>query len=543
MLKRSLILIFALVLFQDIFYEIYPFVFGSAANLEELPLFYKLMGFAEYAKDDYVQGHFIKFVQVIPYLTGITFIAKAFHCNDLVVVFYILHLLTICLMYIAIREIFKKLGCSGETQVIVSIIGLLLLIKTVNVIPNQRNLLHDYLDPELVIQPFLFFIIAAHLEKKYLKCCFFLLIGTILHPLYTILLLPGLFGSFFIQLLKKTIPGKEVLKYGFLYFVIVISYSIFLLIQSNKAYVGEIDASLVEEIIRGPHHFTIPTLFSFDKTTTYFYVYSLIVSIITILLTRRNKHLENNFKEKIIDLSIINYSWFVFLIIVTIIATFARIPIIVELTPYRAGLASVVITWVLFCSSLVNYFNISKERFLKSDFIIISIGLLLFFALSIYRINYSEKAIEQFPERKEFVSWVKNNTNPDDLFLNYTDIDIRTKAFRSEYYRYQTGGITTDLHLLWYKKFKIYFDIPDTIKPTEYHKMIDYARSKHTIKLSRVIEKSNASINYILILKAKRYISPVEEYMGLQTKDYVFDTTGYKKVFENNDYLALQTKQ
>ncbi len=543
MLKKSLILIFALVLFQDIFYEIYPFVFGSAANLEELPLFYKLMGFAEYAKDDYVQGHFIKFVQVIPYLTGITFIAKAFHCSDLVVVFYVLHLLTICLTYIAIRELIKKLGSGGETQVIVSIIGLLLLIKTVNVIPNQRNLLHDYLDPELVIQPFLFFIIAAHIEKKYLKSCAFLLIGTILHPLYTILLLPGLFGSFFIQLLKKTIAWKEALKYTFLYFVIVISYSVFLLIQSNKAYVGEIDASLVEEIIRGPHHFTIPTLFSFDQTTTYFYIYSLILSIITILLTRRNKHLKNDFKEKIIDLSIINYSWFIFLIIVTIIATFTRISLLVELTPYRAGLASVVVTWVLFCSSLVNYFNISKERFFKSDFIIISIGLLLFFALSIYRINYPEKAIEQCSERKEFISWIKNNTNSDDLFLNYTDVDIRTKAFRSEYYRYQTGGITTDLHLLWYKKFKIYFDIPDTIKPTEYHRMIDYARSKHTIKISRVIERSKAPINYILILKAKRYISPVEEYMGLQTKDYIFDTDGYKKVFENNDYLALQTKQ
>ncbi len=540
-MKKVLILVLALILFHHLFYEIYPFVYGSAANLEELPLIYKLMGFAEYSKDEYVLGHFVKFTQVTPYLTGITLLAKLFHCKDLVVLFYILHLLTLALMYFAIRRIFKQLGYTCETQIIFSIISLLLLIKTINVIPNQRNLLHDYLDPELVIQPIMFFIIAAHLEKKYLECCLYLVIGTIVHPLYIILLLPGLFGSFLLRFIKKDIDFYKLIKYGSTYFVIVISYSLFLLIQSNKASVGEIDASLVEEIIRGPHHFIIPTLFHFDKTTTYFYIYSLLLNTISFFLYKRNKNVGNKFKVNFLDLSFINYFIFIFLIIVTIIATFKRIPLLVELTPYRAGLASVVITWIVFISSLTNSFNLKTENLIKADLIVVSLGILIFFGLSLFRTSNREKAIEKFPERKEFINWLIKNTKPDDLFLNYTDVDIRTKAFRCDYYRYQTGGITTDLHLSWYKKFQIYFDIPETIKPDQYNKMINYARSKHVIYVTRVLSKSKEPINYVLILKAKRSFSPVEEFMGVKNKNYNYDVSGLKKVYENKEYLAFTT--
>ena len=538
-MKKVLILILALVLFHHLFYEIYPFIYGSAANLEELPLIYKLMGFADYSKDEYVLGHFIKFTQVTPYISGITLLAKLFHCKDLVVLFYILHLLTIILMYFAIRRICKQLGHTSETQVIFSIISLLLLIKVINVIPNQRNLLHDYLDPELVIQPLMFFIIAAHLEKKYLECCLYLVIGTIIHPLYIILLLPGLFGSFIFRFIKKELSFLGFIKYGSAYFVIVISYSLFLLIQSNKASVGEIDASLVEEIIRGPHHFKIPTLFYFDKTTIYFYIYSFLLSIISYFLYIRNKNIESKLKTNFLDLSFINYFIFIFLIVATIIATFKRIPLLVELTPYRAGLASVVITWIVFISSLTNKINLKTEILDNVDFMIIVFGMLIFFGLSLFRLTNKEQIIEKFPERKEFITWLTKNTKSDDLFLNYTDVDIRTKAFRSDYYRYQTGGITTDLHLSWYKKFGIYFDIPETIKPNQYQKMIDYARSKHTINLSRVLSKSKEPINYVLILKAKRSFSPVEEFMGVKNKNYSYNTSGLIKVFENKEYLVV----
>ena len=142
------------------------------------------------------------------------------------------------------------------------------------------------------------------------------------------------------------------------------------------------------------------------------------------------------------------------------------------------------------------------------------------------------------PEKDNFLGWIKKNTSEDDLFLNYTDVDIRTTVLRSDFFRFQTPPLTGDSEISWYKKYCVYYDIPDEINETDYINVKKYASSKHIINTERVVKRSNSQIKYILISKTKKSFSRIEDWVNLKHKNYKYDLNNFRKIFENKDYAV-----
>ncbi len=528
-----------MVIFINFYYKMNLFIFNPESNNpEEIPLINKLMGLAPYTKDDFVQVMTSHFTQVTPYINFIAEIGKLLKLNDLLFLYFALHALTLCLLYISIRYLFKLISNCNESIINLSIISLMLFLELVYVIPNQRNLFFDFFDPEFATYPFLLLATSFHINKKYIFAIICLFFGTILHPLYTIPLSFGLLFSLFVDIIKKKETTKSAITYGLGYFLSVFPYSFFVWFTSRQTIKSNIDSSFVMEIIRAPHHYKIPTLYSCDKTTIVFFAYSLILGIISFFIFKfyLTENSITRFKENFFRLFTINYSLVGLLVFVSLITTFVRFPILVRLTPYRIGVIIVVLTWILFTASLINLFNF-KEHLLNAVDVIslcICVGIFLFINLTwADKIQSTTKS-----EKDNFLNWIKNNTSKDDLFLNYTDADIRTTVLRSDFFRFQAPPLTGDSEISWYKKYCIYYDIPDEINETDYNNVKKYASSKHTINTERVIKRSKAPIKYILISKTKKSFSRIEDWVNLKNKNYKYDLNNFKTIFENKDYAV-----
>lgn len=539
---KSIIFFLGMAIFINFYYELNLFICNPESNNpEELPLINKLMGLATYTKDEFVQVMTSHFTQVTPYITFIAEIGKLFKLNDLLLVYFALHILALCLLYISIRHLLKLISNCNEFIVNLSIISLMLFLELVYVIPNQRNLFYDFLDPEFITYPFLLLAISFHINKKYIHAIICLFFGTILHPLYTIMLSFGLLFSLLVDLIKKRETAISVVKYGVGYLLSVFPYSFFLWFISRQTIKSNIDSSFVMEIIRAPHHYKIPTLYSCDKTTIIFFIYSLILGIISLFIIKfslkKNSSTEfNKFKENWFRLFTINYSLVGLLAFVSLVTTFIRFPILIRLTPYRIGVIIVILTWVLFIASLTNLFDLKEHWLNIIDAISLCICVGIFLFVNLTRVEKISSITK--PEKDNFLSWIKKNTSKDDLFLNYTDIDIRTTVLRSDFFRFQTPPLTGDSEIAWYKKYCVYYDIPDKINETDYTDVKKYASSKHTINTERVVKRSNSQIKYILISKTKKSFSRIEDWVNLKHKNYKYDLNNFRKIFENKDYAV-----
>ncbi len=538
---RLLLFLLGLVVFINIYYELNLFIYNpSTNNPEELPLIYKLMGLAPYTNDEFVQVTTSHFTQVTPYIIFISSIASLFKLNDLLVLFFILHAASLTLFYISIRSILKQITYIGEIIITISIISLMLFLEVIYVIPNQRNLFYDFLDPEFITFPFLFFSISFYIAKKYILSYVSLFIATVLHPLYTIPILFGFIIDLIIKFSIREYTLNKMFSYILFYSLCVIPYSFFLWVQGHQTIVSNIDASMIVEIIRAPHHYKIPTVFYCDQTTIIFFVFSIILSLIS-FISMQKQCLSLNYKEQFIKLFTINIILLSLLIIISGISSFFRIPLLIRLTPYRIGIVIVVLTWLLFISSLINKINLKEQILNKYDLIIFVICIISFVFIAYFRPNYQSEESISNKDKDDFINWIKNNTKNNELFLNYTDIDIRTTVMRSDYFRFQTIPLLADSELSWYKKYQIYFDVPEIFNEIDYLKVRGYAESKHTIDISKVIKRSNAPIKYVLISKNKKPFSRIEEWVNLRNANYFYDLKGLTMVFKNKEYEIYST--
>lgn len=531
--NKNISLLLALLIFIFLYYyHLIPFKFGSSANLEELPIIYKLIGLADYPNDEYVKSFTSTYTQVTPYVTFIALISKLFHTQDLAWVYLILHMITLALIYISIRQIFKQTSDLNDTFILISILLLLFFTESVHIIPNLEWLFYEFMDPEFITYPFLYLTIFFFINKNYFSSYLSLFIATLFHPLYAIPLLFGLLTTTFIQNFRKRTNKKKYMRICIFYILSVIPYSIFVWSTSHQTITSQIDPSMVLEVIRAPNQTKIPTLFSFDRTTMFFYSYVFILGVISFLLSNGRKYLSENLNT----LTIINYLLVSYLVIISLISTIHRFPTLVFMTPYRIGVIIVVLTWVIFFTSLASRFNELNNYFHKRCNFILSFCLILVSLLSVICAYIPSKPQEGYKDKLELIRWIKENTRTSDLFLNYSDIDVRTSAYRADYFNFQMFPLTANSQISWYKQYLIYFDISDSINPGNYMEIDKHAKSSHKIDISRVVNKSNAPIKFILFSKDKKSFSGIADLLGLKSNNYTYELKSYKKIFENKNY-------
>lgn len=526
--NRFLVLSLGLLTFVNIYYDINSFAFNASTNnIEELPFIYKLSELSSYPNDEYVKQHTSNFTQITPYIFFITSLVKIFHLEDLTVLFFILHAITICLLYFSIRQILKYLSEAPESLIILSTFSLNLLLKATYFIPNNRTLFYDFLDPEFLTYPFILFTLGFHIKKERMMAFFSLLITSILHPLYAIPLFPTL-----------VLSEMKNLKNHFLYFLAIFPYTIFLWFKSRQTLERNISASMTCEIIRAPHHYKIPTLQNFDQQTFIFYLISTSLLIISFILFKKFSP-----EKKYQPILKINFLLITLLIFTSIISSFIKIPILVQLTPYRIGVIIVILSWILFCDSLFEISNKISQSIKKFDLLIVISLLLISLIPTLKQENSSLATNKDFFLRKEVISWIRNNTSRKDLFLNYSDLDIRTETLRSDYFKFQTSPLTANDQITWYKQFLIFYDVPDSIPLTSYQEAKDFASSYHEINIGNVLKRSKASINYIILLKNKKSFSKITDLVNLSNKNYTYNVKEIDLVFENGNYAVYKSKK
>lgn len=528
MIRKMFVFLFAVFTYSFVYYELHPFVYGSANNVEEIPIINKYLGLASYPNDSYVDST-SGFTQATPYILFMTMLAKIFSQEEVYVhVFYLVHFLLLVLLFISLRKLHQKIISLSETSVIASLILMMFFLETTYIIPANKWLFYDFLDPEFATIPFLFLTVLFFIAEKRLLSILTLLVATIIHPLYAIPLMAGLILSLVYKLYKKEIELKDFLLFSVLYFFTTVLYSFILWLPSHQTIPGPILASKVIEIVRIPHVSKIPTLFTIDLKISFFYLFSLFSPLLGLLYEKNkpNKFLRN--------LSVLNISLIAFLFMVSFITSFIQIPILVQLTPYRIAAVIVPISWIILFSIFVDKY--SKISLKQRDILFISVIFITAVSLSSFKYSKESKPNTIFINKNETAKWIKQNTNKNALFLNYTDIDVRTKALRPDYFKFLTLPLTANAQLNWYERYIVYFDVPDGIKKSNYQAIKEYAEKKHKIGVSSVIKRSNLPIKYVLISKTGKSFSEITEWLGI-TNDYEsYDLSGLKKAYENESY-------
>lgn len=541
--NKLLFLLLSIFIYINLIYLIHPFVFGSASNVEELPYIYKDLNLANYEKDDFVKFIDSYYTQVTPYVFLISSLAKVFSLNKLVILFYFMHMITSVLFFLSIRKLFNAVGVKNDLIVVCSLISLMILIDKFYFLPNQRWIFYDFLDPEYMTFPFVLFSIGLHVTNKNIFASIFLFVATLLHPLYSIMLLP----AFVISSFYKMQNLKDVVRNVLMYVLAVFPYSIFVAYKGRQTVSSIFDTSLIVEIIRAPHHYTIPQFSSLDKITVYFYLYFFLLALFIFsvyYLFKNTQEVKRNFQNpNLIKLIVFVSSVMMLLILISMLSEFVRIPILVRLTPYRVGLIIVLLMWIMFFSS-INFLIEWKIKNIQNFSQIIMFLLLIAVCvlLQIESNKFSQLKIAG-SQKDELITWIKNNTDKNALFLNYSDTDIRTSALRSDFFRFDTPPIVADGEVSWYKRYLIYFDIPVSINPVNYQAVKNYAQSKHEINLERVVMKASPKINYVVLQVDNKSTSRIADLMNLKNKNYKFKTTALNLKFKNSSYEVYSTKE
>jgi len=554
-----------MLVFLSVFYGTYSFYFGFFNNIEELPLLYRILGIAEYAGDAYVGEHVSRYTQVTPYLAVIAAAYRLLDARQLLHVFFIFHVVTIGLIYYSLRKLLCSVARVGEVAILGSLLSLLLVASIGNVIPNGRWLFVSYLDPELVTYPFLFFSVSYFIERRYALSEGYFAVATVLHPLYALLLVVGLVGGLVLRYVSRREKAREIIVRGGTYGAIAVGYSFVVWLGSRQSVPSVLDPSYVMEVVRSPHHYRIPSLLALDETTLRFFCFAGFFSGVGLFLMRYVRTEKNElirdlrwcfglpvirtifqekavaagedgrhgewFKSEYLELWVINVSLLAVLLASSCLAVVGRLPIVIEVTPYRIGTVVVVLSWTLFAAGLAN-------RFVSPRLAWSSHGKWLWrFCIGVIVASGVVNGVKKArcipgglrPNEAELVSWVRTETRRDDLFLSYVhpfQVSVRTHALRPEYWG--SAPLFSDSQLAWYEQFTIVYDVPEKLELANYWEVKTYAERPHVIDLRNVVRRSGEPIQYIVLP---------------QDGIYSFESDGYTNVFENAAYRVLRTNE
>jgi len=559
--KRYLKILAGAAFFLSVFYLVYSFAFEIWNNEEELPLIYKLMGLASYPGDYFIDYHTGNYSQVTPYIFIIAGIGRFLGLSGIEYLYFALHFITILFMYLGLRKIHNLTSGAGESAAAIILVLMMLFVKYVNPIPSARWLFINFLDPELVTFPFIFFSIAFYVEGRHRASAALMAAATIFHPLYTLpLLFPVMAGLAFDCYRGKIVLKSAAFNAG-LYLSAVMPYTFYVWLKSRPHEFTFLDPSVISEFIRAPEHHIIPTLSGMDIRTVFFYVFCLLSTGIAIVLIRNNGRMASSgigrlndllkkFHEKIFaepPAAISNENEYnkierllfyeicliLFLVGSSIVSGFVRIPILVQLTPYRISVIIIPLSWIAMSSSILMKIKPPGQVFkpavnaagaaVLAIMIAVVMGTLPGTWLMPY--NFSSK----YPVENEIFSWIKKNTAKSDMFINYTGLDVRTYSRRPVYFNFKTYHLTSDSQIEWYKRYLVQYDVPRELNSENYPAVKNYINGRHEINLSGVVEMSGYPVKMVL---AKKY-----------DDKNIIDFTGFLPVFDDGLYIIYKKKR
>ena len=187
------------------------------------------------------------------------------------------------------------------------------------------------------------------------------------------------------------------------------------------------------------------------------------------------------------------------------------------------GVIIVVISWIMItCAishSIEKFFVVETKLFAKltNSFkvIVLSISLIVF--INTYRIE--ERVL--LPEQKSIISWIKVNTSKNDLFLNYSDIPIRTQCLRPVFFEFKTIPLTADDQLDWYKRLAIFYNIPNEIELKDVVKVNRFIKNCNEVNIESVLKKMSTKAKFLITcnrqLEKKSILNEFHTYLSVKT--------------------------
>ncbi len=509
--------IFASLLFACLFYSIHGFQFGDNNNREEVPLIYELITEdVLFPVDDFVIQHTNNYTQITPFLT---FFSVLFQGSDLTIVkpiFLFLHFITLAVLFfilcLFLTRLYKTNIFLGATFI------LLISLISEKFIPAGRWLFINFFDPEWVTITILFAFIYTHIAKKYELATILMGIAGIMYPIYVIPFFPALIFLVYKNEYQQSKYGALRLIIG--YATIPAIYSIFLWTISRQGAGQTFDASYVMEYIRAPWHYKIPSIYYMNKKAVGFFL--LILPFVVV----GRKLMQGKYWERSLYLLVIGILGT--LLVTSVIHSIIRIPLLVQISPYRIGLFATAIAFLLLPALFmrlikrVNPPNLNINQFIYLAAIFLSLGYLGF--LLHQELNENELTNEV----TETIDWIKENTKPNDLFANYSGIDVRTQAIRSSYFEFKTIPLTADGQLEWYNRFLRFNNQQAFFHPVDFQ--------EHVIKGSPIAQFGVYQMDKF---KALTKIEDSIAYL-LTTAVDTATTKNHKAVFNNGSYAIFK---
>lgn len=461
-----------LIIFLCTYYMFVGFSFGDGNNVEELPIIYFKAGFCEYPNDPFVTSNIQRFNVSTIYTFCLAQFAKLTGIQNFKFVYLFFHLISLSLVYLAIKTLVQLVASSRFPGYFI-LLGIFILILGEDYLqwmPNQRGLFARHLDPEFVVLPFLLWSIYFFVKERHWYATILLFGGSLIHPLYTL----PIVGSFMLILFLQHLMNRQLKKTIFplmLYVLSVFPYSILLWSYSAQEIVSEYNASFIHEYIRAPHHLTIPSLNSsnrldymrFFELTFFFSILTAIVfhykNIWSIGSFLKNNSLLNR-ERFITQLFLVLICLISYLSLSSLIASFVRLDILVACTPYRMGTIVVALAFILLLGALSEYLNKHHKTINTRKLFILALVIIV---TSVFiQKKYFKK--QDNIDRINTVNWIRENTNTNELWLNYSNIDVRTNCNRSDYFQFKTIPLYEDAQIDWYKRLCTYYDIPQSIR-------------------------------------------------------------------------------
>ncbi len=172
--RPALTALLAWLAFVAVLLAVYGFQFGRSNNTEEVPVIYRLAGLAAYPHDAFVQESLQVWSQGTPYFYLMSLGGRLAGQPGVVVQFALVHLLSLTLVWLALRRIWAALGGRSELILLGCVFLLILLDKRTGVVPNGRHLFTFLTDPEPVAMALALMSLACLVQARWTAAAFWL---------------------------------------------------------------------------------------------------------------------------------------------------------------------------------------------------------------------------------------------------------------------------------------------------------------------------------------------------------------------------------
>ena len=528
------------------------FVYGLANNVEELPAIYHVAGVADYPHDPMVAALVSHWNQATPYIYVLAGLVNLTGTDGSPALFFLLHAALMALTYMSLRTILRGLCRCTETTVLLSALALI-GIDHWSLLPGKRMLLFHFMDPEHVSIVFCLAAVAGIMANRWKTGAIHISLATIIHPLYGL----PMIGSFWLVAIAQSLTRQHT--WGLMWQRTVLCgavglpYSLFVWACDLSDVPAAFDVSRIQELIRSPGCHVIPQW----HAEAFWHAWALpaILAAGAWSASRMGKpptfasertdalpDSEPRTHHMAGDLTIIVAALLFYMFAASIIDGIVRVPLVVKLTPYRMAVVAVPLLGFLTVSVMANRWH-GPVWFRQPAF-----RLLLGAGLAITSMNCVARArsisCALVPHTggwlndtgSEVIRFVRAKTDRDAVFLNYSDIDLRTACLRSEAFRFKTIPLYAEAQLVWYRRLLAVNTVSQDIAEFDYERVRDYIRTERVIRLTEVLQRLNLSVEYIVVQRAGPFVDRFASCNG-QGNLMRFDAHSLTTVLENEAYV------